>query len=136
MIEEAVAVLAVLLGVLALLFAAEKSPRFKNFFKYVPLLLFCYFVPTLLSNSGIIPLKSPLYTFIKTWLLPASLLLLTLSVDVKAIFSLGRNAVWMFLTATVAVVLGGPLAYIIAGPVVTEALGAQAWTALVARAGP
>jgi uncharacterized membrane protein len=134
-IEEPVAVLAVLLGVLALLFAAEKSPKFAKVFKYVPLLLFCYFVPTLLSNTGIIPLASPLYTFIKKWLLPASLLLLTLSVDVKGIFGLGKNALWMFLAATAGVVIGGPLAYLIAGSLVPEALGDQAWKGLAALSG-
>ena len=42
-------------------------------FSIVPLLVFCYFVPALLSNTGVIPLESDLYTFIRRVLLPASL---------------------------------------------------------------
>jgi uncharacterized membrane protein len=135
MIDHPVAVLAVLLGVLAVLFSIDSHPRYRGVFKYVPLLVFAYFIPTILSNTGIIPLKSPLYDFVKTWLLPSSLFLLTLSVDVKGIFGLGRNALVMFLTATVGIVIGGPLAYLIVGPFVPEAMGEQAWKGLAALAG-
>ena len=43
--------------------------------------VFCYFVPTVLSNAGFIPLDSELYVFIRRVLLPASLLLLVLATD-------------------------------------------------------
>ena len=56
LIQHPVAVLAVLLGVLAALFAAAGHPRFSRIYKFVPLLVFAYFVPTTLSNIGIIPL--------------------------------------------------------------------------------
>ncbi|NIQ11737.1 MAG: DUF819 family protein, partial [Gammaproteobacteria bacterium] len=65
-----------------------------------------------LSNTGVIPLDSPLYDFIMDWLLPASLVLLTLSVDIQAILKLGRNTVILFLVGTVTIVVGGPLAYL------------------------
>ena len=50
------AVLAVLLGVLALLFGMERHPRLGKVFKFIPLLIFAYFIPTALSNSGVIPI--------------------------------------------------------------------------------
>ena len=64
-------VLTILLGVLAALFAMNSHPSTKKVFKYVPLLVFCYFVPTLLSNTGVIPQdgKFPLYSFVKSYLL-------------------------------------------------------------------
>ena len=135
MITSPLAILAVLLGVLAALFAAERHATIGKVFRYVPLLVFAYFVPTLLSNTGIIPLESSLYTFIKKWLLPASLALLTLSVDVPAILKLGRPAVVLFLTATASIVIGGPLAYLALGQFAPEALGDQAWKGLAALAG-
>ncbi len=101
----------------------------------MPLLVFAYFVPTLLSNTGVIPLTSPVYTYIKEWLLPASLLLLTLSVDFKAILGLGRNAVLMFLTGTLGIVIGGPLAYLAFGKFVPPEIGDQAWKGLAALSG-
>ena len=88
LIQEPVAVLAVLLGVLAGLFALASHPAGERFFRVVPLLIFAYFVPTALSNLGLIPLRSPIYDVIKTWLLPASLILLTMSVDIPAILRL------------------------------------------------
>lgn len=135
MATSPLSVLAILLSVLALLFAAERHPSFGRIFRYVPLLVFAYFVPTLLSNSGIIPIESELYGFIKKWLLPASLTLLTLSVDVPAIVRLGRPAVVLFLTGTASIVVGGPLAYLLLGRFAPEALGEQAWKGLAALAG-
>ena len=35
--------------------------------------MFCYFVPALLSNAGVIPFESDVYVFIRRVLLPASL---------------------------------------------------------------
>lgn len=85
LIEEPGAVFAVLLVVLALLFAADRRPKLGRVFKFVPLLVFAYFVPTVLFSLGLIPTVSPAYALIKMWMLPASLVLLVLSVDVPAI---------------------------------------------------
>jgi uncharacterized membrane protein len=134
-IQEPAAVLAVLLAVLAVLFAINAHPTYKRIFRVIPLLVFAYFVPTVLSNFGIIPLQSPLYTFVKKWLLPASLLLLTLSVDIPAIMKLGRNAIAMFLIATAGVVVGAPIAYALLGGLVPPEMGDQAWKGLAALAG-
>ena len=128
-------VLAVLLGVLAVLFALDRHPVTGRIFRFVPLIVFCYFVPTALSNLGLIPVESPLYGFVKNWLLPASLVLLTLSVDVRAIVRLGRPAVVLFLSATLAIVIGGPLAYLVLGGFMPESLGEEAWRGLAALAG-
>jgi len=134
-VESPMAVLAVLLGVLALLFALERHPLGGRFFKTVPLLVFAYFVPTLLSNTGLLPTESPLYTFVRTYLLPASLVLLVLSVDLPAIARLGRHAVLIFLAGTAGIVVGGPLAYLALGWLVPEQLGDQAWKGLAALSG-
>jgi len=135
LVQHPVAVLAVLLAVLAALFAADRHPALKRVFRVVPLLVFAYFVPTLLSNTGIIPLESELYVFVKRWLLPASLLLLTLAVDVRAILGLGRNALALFLTATASIVVGGPLAYLALGWMAPAELGEQTWRGLAALSG-
>jgi uncharacterized membrane protein len=72
-------------------------------------LIFCYFVPTTLTTLGIIPADSPLYDFVKGYVVPASLLLLILSLDVPGVLRLGPKAVIMLLAGTTRVVLGGPL---------------------------
>lgn len=135
LIQDPMAVLAVLLAVLAALFGIQQHPRWRAVYRFVPLLVFAYFVPTALSNVGIIPTASPLYVFIKKWLLPASLVLLTLSVDVPSILKLGRNAVILFLTATAGIVIGGPMAYLLLGRFVPDSMGEQAWKGLAALCG-
>ena len=135
MIRHPVAVVAALLAVLTFLFWAARTRPGGALFRFVPLLVFAYFVPTLLSNTGILPLESVAYDFTKTWLLPSSLVLLVLSVDIRAIVRLGRPAVILFLTATAGIVIGGPLAYLALGSLVPESLGDQAWKGLAALAG-
>jgi uncharacterized membrane protein len=138
MVEEPVYVLAILLGILATLFVTNGHPKGGRIFKVLPLLVFAYFLPAVFSNLGVIPVESPLYTFIKTWLLPASLLLLTLSVDIPAILKLGPKIVLLFLTATAGIVIGGPLAYLVVGliwPAGVAEVGAEAWKGLAALSG-
>jgi len=128
-------VLAILLGFLGVLFWMNGHERHNRIFRIVPLLVFAYFVPTLLSNTGIIPLQSELYTFTKKYLLPASLLLLTLSVDIPAIMKLGRNAVVLFLGATATIVIGGPIALLICKGLIPAEMIDQSWRGLSALAG-
>ena len=138
LIQEPAYVLGVLLAFLALLFAFNRTMLGSRVFRVIPLLVFAYFVPTALSNTGIIPIKSPVYDFIKTWLLPASLLLLTLSVDIPGIIKLGPKALILFFSATIGIVIGGPLAYLIVGSIWPEAvtgLGDQAWKGMAALSG-
>lgn len=135
MIEEQIAVLAVLLAVLAGLFAFASHPVGQRCFRVVPLLVFAYFIPTTLSNLGLIPLECPLYDFIKEWLLPASLLLLTMAVDIPAVLRLGKDMLILFLAGTATVVLGGPLAYLALGWLVPSDIGDQAWKGLATLSG-
>lgn len=135
MIEHPAGVLSVLLAVLAGLFAFAGHPWGQRFFRIVPLLVFAYFVPTVLSNLGVIPLRSPLYEFIQQWMLPAALILLTMSVDIPAILRLGPSVLILFLAATATVVLGGPLAYLVLGGLVPAELHDQAWKGLAALSG-
>ena len=78
------------------------------------MLLLCYFVPSLLSYFGLTdPHDKTLYRVASRYLLPATLVYLTLCIDLKEIFKLGPKALAMFLTGTVGVVLGGPIAILI-----------------------
>lgn len=107
-------VLGLLMIVLALVFitASSENPFWKKFYKYVPALLLCYFLPAFLNYPlGLISgEQSQLYTVASRYFLPASLILLCLSIDIKSVMNLGPKALIMFLTATLGVVLGGPVA--------------------------
>lgn len=57
---------------------------------------------------------SELYFMASRYLLPASLILLCLSIDLKGIMRLGPKSLIMFFAATIGIVIGGPIALMIA----------------------
>ena len=121
---------ATVLGVLALMLgwvfytAQSKSPFWKNFYRFVPAVLLCYFLPSLLNTFGVIDGESSqLYYVASRYLLPACLVLLTISVDLKAIARLGNKAVILFLTGTLGIVIGGPIALLVVSSFAPELLG-------------
>src|SRR5690606_6364565 len=60
---------------------------------------------------------SGLYTMASRYLLPASLILLTLGIDIKGLRRLGPKAIYMFFAGTLGVIIGGPLAFAMVGSV-------------------
>ncbi len=106
-------VFAILLFVLAFVFSTSKSKNlfWVKFYKFIPSLLLCYFIPGILNSLGIISAKdSNLYNVASRYLLPTSLVLLTLGIDFNAILKLGPKAIIMMLAGTFGVILGGPIA--------------------------
>lgn len=119
-------VFGLLLAILAFVFKTSNSdnPSFKKFYSIVPMLLLCYFLPSLLNTFNIVDGEhSQLYFVASRYLLPACLILLTLSVDLKEIARLGYKPIVMFLTGTVGVILGGPLAILIVSTFNPELVG-------------
>nr|WP_291727836.1 DUF819 family protein [Bernardetia sp.] len=64
--------------------------------------------------------ESKLYHVASRYLLPASLVLLCLSMDLKGVINLGWRAIVMFLTATLGIVLGGGIALFIVANISPE----------------
>jgi len=136
-------VLGILLCVLAVVFKTSESERpfFKKFYTYVPALLLCYFIPAFLNYPfGLIsPKESNLYFIASRYLLPASLVLLTLSIDFKGIINLGPKALMMFFTGTFSVIIGGPIALLTVAAIAPEAFAAdsmkEVWRGLATVAG-
>lgn len=121
-------ILGMLMVILALVFktASSEKPFWIKFYTYVPSLLLCYFIPSILNSTGLVSgEQSGLYKIASRYLLPASLILLTLSIDFKAIKRLGPKAVIMFFAGTIGVILGGPLAIIIVGSFAPELVGGE-----------
>jgi uncharacterized membrane protein len=123
---------AVVLGLLALIlggvFWTQQSshPFFRRFYSVVPALLLCYFLPSLLNTFNIIDgSQSRLYFVASRYLLPACLVLLTISIDLPAIARLGRKAVIMFFTGTFGIIVGGPLALLLVGMIHPATVGGE-----------
>ena len=116
MISNDAVVFGILMVVLGFVFYTSnlRSSFWKKFYTFFPVILLCYFIPSLLNTTGIVsPEKSNLYFVASRYLLPTSLVLLTLSVDLKEISKLGSKALIMFFTGTVGIIIGGPIAIII-----------------------
>lgn len=135
-------VLGILITILAIIFKTSNSnnPFWNKFYMYFPSVLACYFVPSVFNSLGIISGdESSLYFVSSRYLLPASLVLLTLSVDLKRIIKLGPKALIMFLTGTAGIVIGGPLALIITSFFAPEIVGGNGpdaiWRGLTTIAG-
>jgi len=133
----------IILGLLALVlgsvFATRDRPGWQRFYVFVPIILVCYLVPSLMTTFGLIDVsESNLWPVAKDYFLPAALFLMTLSIDIKGILGLGSKAIIMFLTATVGIVLGGPLALWIVAQFEPSIIGAgdtAAWRGLATLAG-
>ncbi|WP_397446866.1 DUF819 domain-containing protein [Polaribacter sp. R77954] len=176
----------VLCVLLAGIFYTSTLKSYQKFYKIVPALLLCYFIPSIFSSLGIIADKwidvdatithlnslynnltnvtdlnslkkyiatnnidsavyskftgsSKLYYVSSRFLLPASLVLLTLSIDLKGVLKLGPKALIMFLTATIGVMIGGPIAILffkyVAPDILVQVEGTELWKGLSTVAG-
>lgn len=121
---------AVVLGMLMLILAgifktsSSSNPKLKKFYSIVPMLLLCYFIPSLLTTFGIVDGEhSKLYFVASRYLLPACLVLLTLSVDLREIARLGWKPIAMFVAGTFGVIIGGPLAILITSAFAPDLVG-------------
>jgi len=135
-------VLGLLIGILAFVFITSESkhPLWLKFYKYVPTLLLCYFIPSLFNSFGVISGEnSKLYFVASRYLLPTSLALLTISIDIPEIKKLGSKAIVMFVTGTLGIIIGGPISIIvvsfIAPSIIHDAGIEQVWRGLSTVAG-
>lgn len=135
-------VLGILMGVLALVFKTSHSqhPFFKKIYKFIPAIFLMYFIPGILASTGLISgHHSDLYFVASRYLLPACLVLLTLSIDLKGIMKLGSKAVIMFFAGTAGVLIGAPIALFVTAwifPTVLDGVGADAvWKGMTTLAG-
>ena len=142
MIRDDAVVLGLLAATLGVIFYTVQSPHpfWKRFYTYVPAILLCYFIPALYNTFGLVSgADSRLYFVASRYLLPAVLVLLTLSIDLPAILGLGPKALVLFLTGTASVILGGPIAILVVSLVNPEIVGGTGpdavWRGLATLAG-
>ena len=117
--------------------SSKKHGFWNKFYGIVPALFMAYFIPALLTTTGIISPEwisvsengeatigsSNLYSMASQYLLPAALVLMTLSIDFKGLLNLGPKALIMFLTGTAGIIIGGPIAVLLVGTISPETVG-------------
>lgn len=135
-------------------YTSSKTEGFwSKFYGVVPALFMAYFLPALLTTMGVISPEwtsvsetgeavkgsTSLYYMSSRYLLPAALVLMTLSIDLKGVFNLGPKALIMFIAGTIGIVIGGPVAVLIVGSIHPEAVGGEGadavWRGLSTLAG-
>jgi len=117
-------VLATLAGVCAIFFWLEKSTQWR-LFSFLPPLIFIYLAPLVLSNTGILTTKSPVYEAMQSVLLPMMLVLLLLNVNVGGAVRVMGRGIGVMLFGTFGVMVGAMLGLLVVKPW----LGADAWKA-------
>ena len=135
-------VLGILISILAFVFKTSNcnKPFWIRFYSVIPSLLLCYFIPSIFNSLGIISGEiSSLYFVSSRYLLPASLVLLTISIDLKEIVRLGPKALIMFFTATFGIIAGGPLSVFLVSIISPDLVGGvgpdSLWRGLTTVAG-
>lgn len=154
-ITEDAVVFGILMLSLGFVFYTSSSENINwiKFYKIVPALLMAYLFPAIFTSAGIIApewetineagkmiqYESNLYQVSSRFLLPAALVLMTLSIDLKAMFNLGPKALIMFLTGTAGIIIGGPIAVLLISLVSPETVGGAGhnavWRGLATLAG-
>ena len=131
LITDPTSIFAALAGMLAAVFWLSQRPALGKLFEILPPVIWAYFVPMIATTVGITPAMSPTYSWISRYLLPLSLFLLMVTIDLPAVLRLGRLAIIMMLAGTIGIVLGGPIAFLVFGSFLPD----EAWQGLAALSG-
>lgn len=133
--------------------SSSQNKFWKKFYKYIPALLMAYMMPAALTTFGliapewetknvsgdVIKHQSEVYYIASRFLLPAALVLMTISIDLKAVFNLGWKALAMFGTGTIGIIIGGPIAVFLIALISPETVGGAGadavWRGLATLAG-
>ena len=111
-ISSPIGILTTLCGVGAFFFFLEAQTKWK-LFNYFPPLIFIYSLPAIMSNTGILANKSPVYDWLSSTVLPMFLVIMLLKVDVASTVRVMGRGVFVMLIGTAGVILGAPIAFML-----------------------
>ncbi len=131
MIKNVWVLAVVLLCIETTILYVASHPKTKRYFDIIPSIFWIYFLPMLASTCGVLDPKSRLYDLVTSSLLPMSLFILLVTVDIKAIFRLGHKALLMFFAGGLGIGLGMVAAFVIFKPWI----GGEYWSGFGALAG-
>lgn len=117
--------------------SSRETGFFKKFYTYVPALLLCYFIPGIFNSVGLIDgAASKLYNPVASRvLLPAALVLLTLTIDLKGVLKLGPKLLVMYAGASISIMIGAWAAFWLMGLIHPETVAGDTWGGMAALAG-
>ena len=125
-IQEPLAIATILFAVVVI--ANTWSTRFKHskLMRIIPTPVWCYIPPTILTTLGILPMKSPLYDWISVYVLPACLILLLMTTNLKSLKKIGKYAAIAMFGSSCAVFIGGIAVFFL----FRHLIGPESWKAI------
>jgi uncharacterized membrane protein len=123
MFKQPIVIICFLLAIEIAVLRLSRLSRLEKFFDIVSPVFWIYFLPMLSSSVGLIDPKAPVLGMITTDLLPAALLLLLMTVDLRAILMLGGKALGMFFIGSAGIITGAVLSF----AVYRHFIGGQFW---------
>ncbi len=138
LIQNDIVLFGLIAATLALVFwTASLKGFWQKFYGVVPPLLLCYFIPGIFNSIGLIDgTGSQLYNPIASRvLLPAALVLLTLTIDLKAVMGLGWKLLAMYFGASLSIMLGAFVAFWVMQQMHPQTTAGDTWGGMAALAG-
>ncbi len=139
LIQNDIVIFGLIAATLGLIFwlSSGPTPFWKKFFSWVPALLLCYFVPALYNTVGLIDgTQGAIYNPISSRvLLPVALVLLTLTIDLKGVLSLGPRLLFVFCAGTLGIVLGAIVAFQLFDWFLPSVVAGDVWKGMAALSG-
>ena len=138
LITNDIVVLGLIAATLGVVFWTSSLPgAWKKFYSFVPALLLCYFIPGIYNTIGLIDgAATKLYNPVASRvLLPAALVLLTLTIDIKGVLRLGWKLVLMYAAASISVMIGAVVAFLLMGVIHPPTMAGDTWGGMAALAG-
>ena len=145
-IDDPAPAFGLIMGIVGAVFytAGLDHPFWRRFYAIVPAIVLCCFIPAFFNTLGLFTpasattagIGSQIYRFCASYLLPAALFLMTLSMDVPRLIGLGWKVLAMFFAASLGIILCGPLALWLYRQIDPAAFGDDTlWRAFSAVAG-
>ena len=131
MIKDPNAIFVYIIFLIGVIYYLKSQTSLTKLFKYMPPVIWVYFLPMISTSIGIIPNDSVLYGWTTRHLLPPALILLLLSSNIRAMTALGPKAIGTMLFGTLGIIIGGSLSLLIFGSLLPE----DAWMGLGALSG-
>lgn len=131
MIKSPVGIVLVLLCIESVILFLASHRHTKKYFSIIPSVFWIYCLPMIASSFGLIDAQSPLYAKAINFLLPLSLFVLLVTVDIRAILRLGNKALLMFLAGSVGIGIGTVIVFALLQGIV----GQEFWSGFGALAG-
>ena len=131
MIKDPNAIFVYIIFLIGIIYYLRSLPSLTKLFKYMPPVIWVYFLPMISTSIGLIPNDSALYGWTTRHLLPPALILLLLSSNIRAMTALGPKAIGTMLFGTLGIIIGGSLSLLIFGGLLPD----DAWMGLGALSG-